>query len=118
MSMRRNDAISLPTFFRVAATTRSGAPFSPATVNSVWESTPAVAGVDPAEWRQDAAGAWIRRSDYGLASDYGWEIDHVIPVSRGGLDTPNNLRPLQWRNNRQKSDTYPFLGPWAVTAAP
>ncbi|NOJ60903.1 HNH endonuclease signature motif containing protein [Arthrobacter sp. 260] len=30
------------------------------------------------------------------------EIDHIMPVSRGGLSTPENLQTLCWRCNRSK----------------
>lgn len=32
------------------------------------------------------------------------EIDHKIPVSKGGLSTPENLQTLCWKCNRTKSD--------------
>lgn len=32
------------------------------------------------------------------------EVDHVIPVSKGGLSTPGNLQTLCWRCNRTKSN--------------
>lgn len=32
------------------------------------------------------------------------EVDHVIPVSKGGLSTPDNLQTLCWRCNRTKSN--------------
>lgn len=32
------------------------------------------------------------------------EIDHIIPVSKGGLSTPENLQTLCWKCNRSKSD--------------
>lgn len=32
------------------------------------------------------------------------EIDHIIPVSRGGMSTPDNLQTLCWRCNRRKSN--------------
>lgn len=32
------------------------------------------------------------------------EVDHIIPVSRGGLSTPDNLQTLCWRCNRSKSN--------------
>lgn len=32
------------------------------------------------------------------------EVDHVIPVSKGGLSTPENLQTLCWRCNRTKSN--------------
>ena len=32
------------------------------------------------------------------------EIDHILPVSKGGLSTPDNLQTLCWKCNRSKSD--------------
>lgn len=32
------------------------------------------------------------------------EIDHIIPVSKGGTSEPQNLQTLCWRCNRSKSD--------------
>ena len=30
------------------------------------------------------------------------EVDHIIPISRGGLSEPDNLQTLCWRCNRSK----------------
>lgn len=32
------------------------------------------------------------------------EVDHIIPVSKGGLTTPDNLQTLCWKCNRSKSN--------------
>ena len=76
----------------------------------VWQMANIIDNVDSDIWRQDYAGAWIRFSDYGNRnSQYGWEIDHLKPVSRGGTDDMDNLYPLHWQNNRKKADSYPVF---------
>jgi hypothetical protein len=83
------------------------AQFSNLVIQQVWNKAKQVSGYDPNIWRQDFAGAWIRQDLYGTDHKYGWEIDHLKPVSIGGSDELNNLNPLNWRNNRTKADNYP-----------
>jgi len=93
--------------FRVPNTTRSGGGFDVSTVAAVWDKARVVSGQDPTQVRKDACGAWIRRREYGQTTEYGWEIDHIVPVASGGTDRLENLQPLHWRNNRHKGDDYP-----------
>ena len=76
--------------------------------NSVWKKAKKVDGYDPDVIRQDVCGAWIIFEEYrNVNSDYGWEIDHIYPKSRGGEDDEINMRPMNWRNNKSKGDDYP-----------
>lgn len=43
------------------------------------------------------------------------EVDHIVPVSRGGLSTQENLQTLCWRCNRSKSNKTPETGALPVT---
>ena len=74
---------------------------------SVWQKAIPIPGFSPDEWRRDYTGHIIHFSEYGKTSKYGWEIDHEIPKKRGGLDSISNLSPLQWHENRKKSDKTP-----------
>lgn len=74
----------------------------------VWHKALAVDGYDPSMFRKDACGAWMIYNKYGLRdNNFGWEIDHVLPVSLGGNDNIRNLRAMHWRNNESKGNDYP-----------
>jgi len=67
----------------------------------VWElATPSK---DP-KWKKDPCGAWIFWEYFGITSDYGWVIDHIIPISNVGTNKPYILRPVHWENNLSKED--------------
>ena len=74
----------------------------------IWEKGIVEPGFDPNLARKDACGAWMLRNQYAnIDSDFGWEIDHVYPRALGGTTIEENLRPMQWKNNRSKGDDYP-----------
>lgn len=61
------------------------------TILHIWEKAISVPGYDPDIWRKDFAGAWIRKDSYGMQTKYGWEVDHLRPLSKGGDNNEDNL---------------------------
>ena len=86
-------------------TDKNGGGFTEQQIAAVWSKGRAVQGYSSSYVRADACGALMVWKDYGnTASQWGWEVDHKHPVVHGGGDNIDNLQPLQWQNNRAKSD--------------
>lgn len=71
-------------------------------ISTVWSKAATVRGKDPDLYRRDPYNNVMYKYSYGKASNMGWEIDHIRPVSRGGSDSVNNLQALNTSVNRSK----------------
>lgn len=89
-------------------TRRDGGHFWPDYVGEVWLKAKLIQGEDPTYVRQDPFGIRIEWEKYGQEEDFGWEIDHICPVSQNGGDELLNLQPLFWETNRVKGEHYPW----------
>lgn len=75
-----------------------------ATLSAIWNKALVDPNNDPNVFRKDVYGASMQWNQYGQTSKYGWEVDHIVPLARGGTEDLRNLQPLYWENNRRKSD--------------
>lgn len=91
-------------------TTREGQVWTTEQIKSVWQKARSIPDFDPAQFRIDTCLNIMEFLRFGdRNADYGWEIDHINPVSNGGTDDINNLQPLNWKNNAAKSDQLNWL---------
>lgn len=70
----------------------------------VWDKAKEVRNKNPDAWRRDPCGNLMRRGSYGTQGEYGWEMDHKRPKSKGGSDSVSNLQAMNWKKNRELGD--------------
>jgi hypothetical protein len=73
---------------------------------AAWNKASVVQNYDPNYVRRDRFGSLMQYAHYGQTTTFGWEIDHVVPTSLGGLFASGNELATQWNNNRVKSNRF------------
>jgi len=69
-----------------------------------WQEAKGMRGKDDDVWRKDKYDNKIRFGSYGTRGEFGWELDHKYPESKGGSGKDKNIQPLHWKENVKKSD--------------
>lgn len=95
---------------RKSNTTASGQVWTSEQIKVVWQKGRAIQDFDAAKFRMDKCTQIMEFSSFGdRNAPYGWEIDHINPVSNGGDDDITNLQPLNWKNNASKAERLNWL---------
>lgn len=82
--------------------------FSESWKKIAWLKARKVEGIDPDMFRKDACGAWIKWAEFeNNENPFGWVIEHIFPITKGGKTEEINIRAIQIQNNLSKSDDYP-----------
>lgn len=69
-----------------------------------WEQARKIRGKNPDLYRRDEEGNELFKPSYGMNGEKSWEIDHRNPRAKDGTNSRRNLRVLQTKSNRRKSD--------------
>ena len=57
-------------------------------VETIWDKARSIRGQNPNIYRKDDFGNIILKQSYGTKGEYGWEIDHKNPKSKGERTVP------------------------------
>ncbi|AUB31462.1 hypothetical protein [Spiroplasma floricola] len=66
----------------------------------IWEKADPVSATNASIYRQDVAGAILRVSEHGQASEFGWVFSLIDP--EGETDDVNNVVAMHWMNAKVK----------------
>ena len=94
---------------KIPNSTKNQEPWSVRIKNKVWDKADIIPFINPMKIRKDRYGKEIHYDYFGdRTSSFGWEIDHILPISKGGTDKIDNLQPLYWQTNDLKGEQFPW----------
>lgn len=73
--------------------------------DKVWNKAKIISGKDKNNIRKDVYGNTIIYNSYGKYTRFGWQVDHIKPLNKGGSNDILNLQALSTKINNKKSDS-------------
>jgi len=62
--------------------------------------------------RLDVLGNFMNFDEFNTQNSHGWVIDYIKPLSKGGTDTLDNKRPLNWQSSKLLTKHSEILEVW------
>ncbi|GMO34219.1 MAG: hypothetical protein Ta2B_14710 [Termitinemataceae bacterium] len=57
---------------------------------------------------RDFSGRLVRKNEYAKKTEYGWTIDHILPLAMNGPDSWDNVQIAHYLTNEEKADKNTF----------
>jgi 5-methylcytosine-specific restriction endonuclease McrA len=73
--------------------------------DKIWNKAKTIKEKDKKMYRKDVYGIECKYDAFGKTVEGGWQIDHIVPVSKGGSDDISNLQMLNIATNETKGGT-------------
>ncbi|AGM26201.1 hypothetical protein SSYRP_v1c06110 [Spiroplasma syrphidicola EA-1] len=74
-------------------------------IRMIWDNTQQGGGRNNLLFRRDIAGAFIKIGELNQESEFGWVIDLLVPLDKGGKLEVNNCLAMHWKNSKARRGT-------------
>jgi len=72
---------------------------------AIWDNTARGGGRNNLLYRRDIAGAFIKMGELNQETEFGWVIEPLMPLEKGGKLEVNNCLAMHWKNAKARRET-------------
>ncbi|WHQ36455.1 hypothetical protein [Spiroplasma sp. SV19] len=71
-------------------------------IRAIWDNTARGGGRNNLLFRRDIAGAFIKLGELNKETEFGWVIEPLLPLEKGGKLEVNNCFAMHWKNAKAR----------------